>query len=278
MGATGPTGANGSNGTVGATGPTGLTGSTGATGPTGSQGATGATGPTGPTGDTGPTGNTGDTGPTGQGFSFKGAYSGSYAYYRIGDTVSYLGSTYVCYGGSGLQGIDPTNTEYWQLLASIGDTGPTGATGATGATGPTGASASDLTAWSTYTVVWTGASSNPSLGNGTLTGRYKQIGKTVFVTVKLITGSTTTFGSGDWRFSLPVSAQSPDTIQFPCSMLDAGNAWYQGTVNGTYSGLTDRTSILVDTAGIASGAVTSGSPFTWGYGDSLMFNGSYEAA
>jgi hypothetical protein len=85
-------------------------------------------------------------------------------------------------------------------------------------------------------------------------------------------------GSGDWRFSLPVSAQSADTIQMSCSMLDNGVSWYQGTVNGTYAGLTDRTSIICDTSGVGAVGVSPNTPFVWGSTDSLMFNGSYEAA
>lgn len=133
-------------------------------------------------------------------------------------------------------------------------------------------------AWISYTPSWTASGSAPSLGNGTISGRYKVVGKTIFVSVKLVTGSTTTYGSGDWRFSLPVTAYSADSIQMSCSMLDNGINWYQGTVNGTYSGLTDRTSIICDTAGVNAAAVTATTPFTWGAGDSLIFNGSYEAA
>lgn len=135
------------------------------------------------------------------------------------------------------------------------------------------------TAWTAYTPSWTASTTNPTLGNGTLTGYYKQIGKTVFVRVKLDWGSTTSGGSGDWRFSLPVSAVESDTIQMPCSILDVGNDWYEGTVNGRYAGLTDRSAILaLAQSGHKSQAVAATHPFNWGNGDSLQFNGSYEAA
>ena len=58
--------------------------------------------------------------------------------------------------------------------------------------------------WQSYTPVWTAATTNPVLGNGTLVGRYCQIGKTVWVKFRLTIGSTTTLGSGDWSISLPV--------------------------------------------------------------------------
>jgi hypothetical protein len=44
--------------------------------------------------------------------------------YGVADSVSYLGSSYVCILAS--TGNLPTNTTYWQLLASKGDTGNAG--------------------------------------------------------------------------------------------------------------------------------------------------------
>lgn len=73
--------------------------------------------------------------------------------------------------------------------------------------------ASAIGAWTTYTPTWTAASSNPSLGNGTLLGRYSQIGKTVAFRIFLSIGSTTTQGSGTWRFALPFASPSDGSDQ-----------------------------------------------------------------
>jgi hypothetical protein len=61
-------------------------------------------------------------------------------------------------------------------------------------------------------------------------------------------------------------------------MLNNGFAWYQGTVNGTYTGSVDKSSIISQSNGgvNSSEAVTNSHPFTWGNLDSLQFNGSYE--
>lgn len=58
--------------------------------------------------------------------------------------------------------------------------------------------------FSTYSPSWTGTSTDPSLGNGTITGRYTMVGKLVTGQIRLLTGSTTSFGSGAWKFSLPM--------------------------------------------------------------------------
>jgi hypothetical protein len=68
-----------------------------------------------------------------------------------------------------------------------GPTGPTGAassvTGPTGPTGPTGSFA--ISAWSTYTPIWYTTGTAASIGNGTLTGRYQNIGATIVGEIRL---------------------------------------------------------------------------------------------
>lgn len=62
------------------------------------------------------------------------------------------------------------------------------------------------TAWTDWTVPWTAASSNPTLGNGTITGRYKIVGKTCWYWFSINIGSTTNAGSGVYNFGLPNAA------------------------------------------------------------------------
>jgi hypothetical protein len=185
-------------------------------------------------------------------------------------TPAYSGSQV----GIGRVGINKVNPTYTLDVSGSGNY----SNGLT-VTGSVIVSGSDITtAWTSYTPAWTtDGGTQPVLNNGTITGAYKQIGKTVFVRVKLNAGTTTTFGTGAFQFSLPVSASSPDGIQFPCSMLDNGIHWYQGIVNGTYTGATNKSAIIYPNTSGWSDAVTSTSPFTWGSADSLQFNGSYES-
>lgn len=135
-------------------------------------------------------------------------------------------------------------------------------------------------AWTTYTPTWsTDGATQPSLGNGTITGAYKVIGKTVFVRVRLVFGTTTTAGTGTFYFSLPVNAAAAWGVQMPASLLDNGNAWYQATVNGEYGGFTDKVALITQSAGGANSSqgVTGVFPIGFGNTDSLQFNGSYES-
>jgi hypothetical protein len=58
--------------------------------------------------------------------------------------------------------------------------------------------------WTTYTPVWTAPGANPTLGNGTITGRYLRMGKTLVACEIIVTiGSTTNPGTGAYAWSLP---------------------------------------------------------------------------
>jgi hypothetical protein len=136
----------------------------------------------------------------------------------------------------------------------------------------------DNGSWIAYTPTWT-ATSNPVIGNGTLTGAYKVIGKTCFVRGSIAMGSSTTFGSGEWHIGLPFTASNSDGIQLVVSILDAGSAWYNAQMNGARAGFTNRSAVqYVNISNGTADSVSSASPITWASGDRLMWNGSYEIA
>jgi hypothetical protein len=70
------------------------------------------------------------------------------------------------------------------------------------------------TAWQAYTPVWTASTTNPTLGNGTLVGRYCLLpNRTCIAVIRLVFGGTTNIGSGTYLFTVPfVSAN--DSVEF----------------------------------------------------------------
>lgn len=101
----------------------------------------------------GPTGSTGSTGATGPPVTFRGAWLIGTAY-LTGDSVSYLGSSYIALSGN--TGLEPdTNPGSWGILARVGNTGPSGATGAQGGPLVTGASLDgQYPCWSVSAGTW----------------------------------------------------------------------------------------------------------------------------
>jgi hypothetical protein len=76
--------------------------------------------------------------------------------------------------------------------------------GPTGATGPTGSFAIDP--WTTYTPILTGSTTNPVIGNGSITGRYTNAGATIFGEIRIIAGTSGfTRGLGVYKVSLPTA-------------------------------------------------------------------------
>lgn len=125
------------------------------------------------------------------------------------------------------------------------------------------------TPWTAYTPAWTAQTTNPVIGNGTITGRYCQVGKMVTMFVEIDMGTTTTYGSGAWHIGLPVNS----TVS-PPPYLGSGLA-YNGTSYIVLPQVSASTyAILLYGAGTVSGT----NPFTWASGNILRVQITYEAA
>ena len=128
--------------------------------------------------------------------------------------------------------------------------------------------------WVDYAAAWTASSSNPAIGNGTIDASYHRIGKTVDFLVKITMGSTTTYGSGGWRISLPFTAV---TTRWRARLdVVAANSSYSGTAmagTGTYVSLW----VPPTTPGNPDRAVTGTVPGTFTTGDMVTVVGRYEA-
>lgn len=126
-------------------------------------------------------------------------------------------------------------------------------------------------AWGAYSPAWTANTTNPAKGNGTLTGKYLQIGRLVHFRILLLGGSTTTWGSGAYRWSLPVeAADSSEIIDATVHLYDSSASLHKVAV-ATY---VDANTIQ---AWIDTG-VGPNTPWTWANGDRIQLAGSYEAA
>jgi len=135
---------------------------------------------------------------------------------------------------------------------------------------------SALGVWTAYTPTWSAPTTNPSIGNGTLAGRYTQIGKSVIYSIALVMGSTTTYGSGNWWFSLPKLVAN--------SSVRYIGQWraYDASTGASYSGVTSLSSgdsgIVIFSRDQGSSTLSKVVPFTWASGDELFVTIVYETA
>jgi len=116
--------------------------------------------------------------------------------------------------------------------------------------------------WQDWTPVWTASTTNPSLGDGTLTGRYCSIGRVCFLNIHVNMGSTTTYGSGEWFFSVPIPAASAIEV-FPVKIYDAGTAWFN--IVGKFA----------DIYRIYTPPVSASFPMTWAASDFISMSVVY---
>lgn len=121
----------------------------------------------------------------------------------------------------------------------------------------------------TYTPSLTSGGTAPSLGNGALTGTYSIDGSRCFFEMSLTLGSTTTLGSGELRFSVPLLL-AVDSI---CGQawINIGGTNYTAVVKGAAGAA--YVSVVRDT----SGSVTYNSPAVFGSGDFIRIAGSFFA-
>ncbi len=189
-------------------------------------------------------------------------------------------------GPTGPAGLDST---------AIGATGPTGPAGVVGPTGPTGAASTvpgptgatgatgsfAIEPWTTYTPLLVGSTTNPTIGNGTLQGRYVSIGATVIGEIQIIAG-TVGFnrGAGTYTVSLPTNAvfeQYQPVGQVV--MRDEGpGITYFGTA--IFTNQANRIELFMHSQSAQfdeGSAVTDSSPFLFSANDKILIHFQYEA-
>ena len=89
--------------------------------------------------------------------------------------------------------------------------------------------------WAAYTPTWTNSTSNPTLGDGVVSGRYRRQGTMLAVQANIAVGSTTSPGTGTIRISLPSGMTGG-----PMQQIGDGY-WYDASAGGN---LTPAVAIL----------------------------------
>lgn len=172
-------------------------------------------------------------------------------------------------------------------LGPTGPTGPPGPSGApsdvTGPTGPTGPPGEfSIVPWTNFTPVWTASVTNPTLGNGTITGRYVAIGGTIIGEARIVAG-TSGFnrGSGIYRISLPALGLTVENYQ-PVGhviMRDEGpGTTYMGTaIFNNDDGAVIELLMHSQQASFDEGiSATADTPFLFGANDKILVQFMYE--
>lgn len=114
---------------------------------------------------------------------------------------------------------------------------------------------------------WTGSSSNPAIGNGTLGAAWWRDGKAATFNVRVAIGSTTTMGTGNWQFAPNAAAVlTPSPIWYCVGMARAKQG---STVVAGIAYWAASTGFLIITDPATGNPYSATVPFTWANGDTL---------
>lgn len=131
-------------------------------------------------------------------------------------------------------------------------------------------------AWQSWVPTWT----NASVGNGSVTAEYVQVGKTVFYKLIFVFGSTSSI-TGNPSFSLPVTSVAVENagIEIGSGYLrDSNGSVVLGSVLHGSTTTGQVTYHAVSGSLVIRGGVSSSAPFTWATNDGILLQGCYEAA
>jgi hypothetical protein len=127
-------------------------------------------------------------------------------------------------------------------------------------------------AWTT----WTPTFASLTIGNGTVTARYSQIGKNVSFQLRVLFGTTTTLTTSALSFTLPITHITNRDIFYGHS-LTSGGTITNGSVLIGDNGSASTVTVYIKNAPTTNVGLSS-STFTGANGDSILFSGTYEAA
>lgn len=131
-----------------------------------------------------------------------------------------------------------------------------------------------LSYWTEYKPDWQAPTTRPAIANGILTGRYVKQGNTIIVQIKLVAASSTTFGSGQWFFTLPSPIASHGfTAVGSAYLIDSGTTKSIGVALATAGD--SRVSVQTHSS---ANPVRSDTPWTWASGDELHVELVYETS
>ncbi|MEU9379994.1 hypothetical protein AB0D38_02840 [Streptomyces sp. NPDC048279] len=132
-------------------------------------------------------------------------------------------------------------------------------------------------AWTAYTPAWTSTGTAPAIGNGSITGRYIKFGRTVICEINMTAGSTTTFGTGNYSWSLPVTAASSGMAVVGSSMFLGTDRW-NGSIVVSSAATTVGAFFPISSTNTRSDFLSNVRPETLASGAQVRLTFVYEAA
>lgn len=128
--------------------------------------------------------------------------------------------------------------------------------------------------WTSYTPAWSSSGTVPAIGNGTITGRYRRPANAdeIDVEIRIVMGSTTTYGTGFWTVTMPVNPSATS------QNMALGIAYFDDTGTLTRMGGCRFNGNLLIFDHSTLGVVGATVPHTWANTDVLRAKIRYQPA
>jgi hypothetical protein len=138
--------------------------------------------------------------------------------------------------------------------------------------------ASGASSWKDYVPVWGSNATQPTLNNGSISGSYIQIGKTVHYRITMSIGSTSNIGTGTrYTFTLPIANINLYPVATGFYFDSSANTWYSAFGRTNLTAI-DTIWIQDGPNGLTGGTLGAANPVVPATGDIYFFNGTYEVA
>lgn len=129
--------------------------------------------------------------------------------------------------------------------------------------------------YNTFTPTWTSTGTAPAIGNATVNARYFRIGKFVHAAIAITFGSTSTYGTGAYRFALPVALAGGLAFSSSVYLSDSSTGNFVMGVAQIESGTTFSLLYAATYLGAGTG-VGAAAPWAWATNDILHVDLMYE--
>jgi len=130
--------------------------------------------------------------------------------------------------------------------------------------------------WTSYTPTWSSTGTQPAIGNGILDGAFQRVGRGLKFRIRLIPGSTTTFGTGTYFLTAPAATGALVPPQVMTAIL------YDTSTGGWYSHIgylpTSSSAIQFPRGNGSTDQFGATTPVTLANGDVFIVEGVIEVA
>lgn len=129
--------------------------------------------------------------------------------------------------------------------------------------------------WSTYSPVLFATGTNPTMGNSTVSGRYRVDGKTVHVSIYIVFGSSFSAGSGLYGVTLPVAPHTTQMQALQVAGVMGGDRNGQVKIEGSLGIIRI---FMLDSGVLRALGTNPPANILPASGNRLIISGTYEAA